>query len=62
MIDEDVRIEDAIRALSSEITVRDLLDEIVVELRELRCQMNRIELQLQPKEIQMWYSAGTTWF
>ena len=46
-MNEEERVEDMIRTLADEVPLRDLLDEIVTEMREIRHQLNRIEAKLE---------------
>lgn len=46
---EDVIVEDMIRTLADEVPLRDLLDEMIVEMKEMRHQLNRIEAQINPQ-------------
>lgn len=57
--DIETRIDEAISLLSDQPSIRSILDDVCVELRELRAQMNRIEAQLQQK-VQKYYYTGTT--
>lgn len=59
---EDIKVEDMIRTLADEVPLRDLLDEMITEMREMRAQLNRIEAQLNTKqyEHQQFYYTGTT--
>ena len=40
---EDIKVEDMIRTLADEVPLRDLLDEMIVEISEQRHQLSRIE-------------------
>ena len=61
---EDIKVEDMIRTLADEVPLRDLLDEMITEMREMRAQLNRIEAQLNTKqyENQQFYYTGSTTF
>ena len=59
---EEEKVEDMIRTLADEVPLRDLLNTLVTEMREMRAQLNRIEAQLNAKqyEHQQFYYTGTT--
>ena len=52
---EDIKVEDMIRTLADEVPLRDLLDEMITEMMEMRAQLNRIEAQLnENKATKIW--------
>lgn len=52
---EEEKVEDMIRTLADEVPLRDLLNTLVTEMREMRAQLNRIEAQLnENKATKIW--------
>lgn len=63
VMNEEEKVEDMIRTLADEVPLRDLLDEMITEMRELRAQLNRIEAQLNENKVtKIWgeHYTGTT--
>lgn len=46
-MNEELRVEETIRALTEEVSVRDLLDEVVVELKQLRVEIIKIKNKIK---------------